>query len=282
MDLNLLLIAMVLVLYGCSFFGYLFKFFRTEEDPSTLWARRFLEAGFLIHTLAIFVQIFGGSPSQTFFFHFPVATVGEASGFFAWSLAFIYLVLLKQIKTQAFAVFLTPVLMLFLIPSFFPFRPNLSALNYFHNTYFLLHILSTFFSYASFALSFIAAVLYLLLDTSLKNKTAGPFYKKSLSLEDLEHLVFKTIFWGLLLLGAGILSGGLWARSADRAFVLTEPKTLSSILTWFVYLVIIYAHFVRQTKGRRIVLMSLLAFMLVLITFLGTSLFQTGFHVGIW
>lgn len=280
MSLTLFLILIVAFLYGFSFFGYLFKFFRTEADQS-VWIGRLLESGFLIHTLVIFAQTFTASQSMPFF-HLPVTTVGEASGFFAWSLAFIYLILFRQLRTSAFALILTPVLILFLIPSFFPFRPNLSSLLYFNNTYFLLHILSAFFSYASFTLSFIAAILYLLLDTALKKKTAGPFYRKSLSLEDLEHFIFKTISWGLLLLGIGILSGAFWAYSAFGTFILREPKSLASLLTWLVYLVIIYTHTVRQVKGRRIVRVSLWAFVLMLITFLGTSLVQIGFHVGIW
>ena len=281
MNLTLFLISVVVFLYGFSFFGYLLKFFRTETDQS-MWVWRLLESGFLIHTLVIFAQTFTTNQSEMPLFHLPVTTVGEASGFFAWSLAFIYLILLRQLKTQTFALILTPVLILFLIPSFFPFRSNLSSLTYFNDTYFLLHILSAFFSYASFALSFIAAILYLMLDTALKRKVAGPFYRKLLSLEDLEHFIFKTILWGVILLGIGILSGAFWAKSSFGTFVLREPKSLSSLLTWLVYLVIIYLHGIRQVKGRRIVRMSLWAFVLVLITFLGTSLVQTGFHVGIW
>lgn len=280
MNFPLFLILIVTFLYAFSFLGYLFKFFKTESNQS-VWIGRFLEIGFLIHTLVIFAQTFSASSAYPMI-HLPVTTVGEASGFFAWSLAFIYLILLRQLKTETFALILTPILILFLIPSFFPFRPNLSSLAFFNDTYFLLHILSAFFSYASFTLSLIAAVLYLMLDTALKKKTAGNFYKKMLSLEDLEQFIFKTIFWGVILLAIGILSGAFWAKSAFGTFLLREPKSLSSLLTWLAYLVIIYLHGVRKIKGRRIVLMSLSAFVLVLVTFLGTSLIETGFHVGIW
>ena len=280
MNLTFFLILIATSLYGCSFLGCLFQFLKTENNNSH-WIGRFLETGFLIQTLVIFVQTFSASSIYPMI-HLPVTTVGEASGFFAWALAFIYLILLRQLKTEAFALILTPILILFLIPSFFPFRPNLSSLAYFNDTYFLLHILSAFFSYASFTLSIIAAILYLMLDTALKKKTIGLFYKKLLSLEDLEHFIFKTISWGLILLGIGILSGAFWAKSVFGTFLLREPKSFSSLLTWLAYLVIIYLHGVRKIKGRRIVLMSLSAFMLVLVTFVGTSLIQTGFHVGIW
>ena len=121
MNLTLFLMLVVVLLYGFSFIGYWFQFFRTEHNQSS-WIGHFLESGFLVHTLVIFAQTFSVNQSTHPVFHLPVTTVGEASGFFAWSLAFIYLILLRQIKTQTFAVILIPVLILFLIPSFFPFR----------------------------------------------------------------------------------------------------------------------------------------------------------------
>ena len=182
---------------------------------------------------------------------------------------------------ETFGLILTPVLVLFLIPAFFPFQANPASLIHFHDRYFLLHILSAFFGYASFALSFISALLYLALDRALKRKAPASFYHKLLSLEDLERFIFRTILWGLFLLGIAILSGAFWAKSAFGTFVLHEPKSFASLLTWVVYLLIICLHGILMIKGRRIVLMSLGAFVLVLFTFLGTGVFQTGLHVGI-
>ena len=278
MNLNLLLVSVSILFYGAAFGGYFFKF--KLEKERLRWPGHLLESGFLVHTLLIFSEIFTGFDYSGF--HFPVATLGEASGFFAWSLAFVFLILIRRFKTESFALILAPVLVLFLIPSLFPSEPNPSSLKYFNNPYFLIHILSAFFGYASFALSFIAAVFYLVLDFSLKQKKSGNFYKQLPALEDLEHFIFTAIFWGVILLAAGILSGSFWAKSAFSSYFVKEPKSFASLLTWTVYLVIIYLHGFLKIKGRRIVRMSLLAFVLVLFTFLGTSLFKTGFHVGIW
>ncbi|MBI4372550.1 MAG: cytochrome c biogenesis protein CcsA, partial [Candidatus Omnitrophica bacterium] len=132
------------------------------------------------------------------------------------------------------------------------------------------------------ALSFIASALYLNLDRALKQKTSFGSYHKFPSLEGLERFIFRTVLWGLFLLGFAIVTGALWAKTAFNTFILREPKSLASLLTWGVYLVIIYFHMFRQIKGRRIVQMSFGAFVLVLFTFLGTSFFQKGLHVGAW
>ena len=281
MNLITFLLLLVIGVYFLAFLSFLFEFVSAwgKRFP---WASRFIEFGFLIHTLLIFAQTFSVSRSLPSALHLPVTTLGEASGFFAWSLAFVYLILLRQLKTETFGLILAPILVLFLIPSFFPFQANEAFFRHFHNGYFLLHILSAFFGYASFALSFIAAASYLALDRALKRKASSHFYQKFSPLDDLECLIFRTIFFGVFLLGVAILSGALWTRSAYGTFILKEPKSFASLLTWTVYLVIIFLHEVLLMKGRRVVLMSLGAFVLVLFTFLGTSFFQTGLHVGAW
>ena len=282
-NISIFLLSLVVVFYFLAFVFYLSELL-TAGHKSSSWGGRFLEIGFIFHTFAVFVQTFSESKTAPFRFYLPVATVGEASGFFAWSLAFIYLVLVRRLKTEGFGLILVPLLVLFLVPTFFPFRENALVLQHFHDVYFLLHILSAFFEFSSFTLSFIAGSLYWVQDRVLKQKVGGHFYHKFPSLEDLERFVFRTIFWGVLLLGGAILTGALWTRSAFGTFFLREPKALASILTWCVYLVIIYLHEVSMIKGKRLVLMSVGAFLLVLFTFWGTSVLQIGphLHVGVW
>lgn len=280
MNLSVILLSVVIGAYFLAFALYVRGFLSSDREMGR-WAGHLMELGFLLHTIWIFAQMFTVLPKPSTGFHLPVTNVGEASGFFAWSLAFIYLVLLRRVPIEAFGLILIPVLVLFLAPSFYPFPVNETLLVYFNDPYFLIHILTAFFGYASFALSFIGASLYLFLDNALKRKIAGAVYRALPPLEDLERFIFRTIFWGLLLLGGAILTGAFWSKHVFGSFILMEPKSISSLLTWAVYLAIMYLHTVLSIKGRRIVRMSLIAFVLVLFTFLGTSFFQSGLHVGV-
>ena len=281
--ISILLLSLVVGFYFLAFVFYLSELL-TAGRKSSSWGGRFLEIGFVFHTFAVFVHAFTASQAAPLRFYLPVTTVGAVSGFFAWSLAFIYLVLVRRLKTEGFGLILVPVLVFFLIPAFFPFRENELVSRHFHDLYFLLHILSAFFGFSSFALSFIAGALYWVQDRVLKKKIGGHFYHKFPYLEDLERFVFRTIFWGVLLLVGAILTGALWTKSAFGTFFLREPKALASVLTWCVYLVIIYLHEVSMIKGKRLVLMSVGAFLLVLFTFWGTSVLQIGphLHAGVW
>ena len=281
MNQTTVLLSSVVGIYTLGFASYLREFVTTWR-PQAVRASHFVEGGFLIHTLAIFIQVFTFQQGTGTQLHLPVTTVGEASGFFAWALAFVYLILVKRFKTESFGLVLAPVLVFFLIPALFPFRPHPVPRAYVHNTYFLLHTLSAFFGYASFALSFIAGILYLVQDYVLKHKVAGNIYDKLPSLEDLERLSFRTILWGILLLGGAIATGALWSKNVFGTLWLWEPKSFASLLTWCAYLGIIYLREFSLVKGTQLMRFAVIAFLLVLFTFLGTSVFQAGLHVGIW
>ena len=98
---------------------------------------------------------------------------------------------------------------------------------------------------------------------------------------ELERFIFHAVMWGVLLLGIGILSGFAWSKSVFSTFLIREPKMIASILTWFFYGFIFYFHSVSSIQGKRGATFVLLAFGLVLFTFLGTSLLGTKLHVGI-
>lgn len=279
MNLPNVLFLLTFTVYLAAFGVYLKVFLGTGRVHR---ASYFMEAGFLLHTLYVFSGTFNRPEGAVAHLYLPVATVGEASSFFAWSLAFVYLILVRGFKTESFGLVLSPALLLFLIPAFFPFQPSTALQKHFDNTYFLIHILTAFFGYASFALSFIAGVLYLAQDRALKRKTSWNIQHKLPPLEDLEHLIFRTVLWGVLLLGFAIASGVLWAKSAFGSFILKEPKALASLLTWCAYLGIIYLHKGARMKGKRLVRISVVAFVLVLLTFWGTGFVPRGLHVGIW
>ncbi|MBI4388297.1 MAG: cytochrome c biogenesis protein CcsA, partial [Candidatus Omnitrophica bacterium] len=153
--------------------------------------------------------------------------------------------------------------------------------DYLSSHYFLIHILSAFVAYASFGLSFIASVLYLSQSHALKSKQVGNFYHRLPPLKDLERFIFYSVVWGVFLLGVGIVSGAFWSNNVFHTFVVREPKSLASIITWFAYGFILLLRARSLIGERKSVVFVLLAFGLVLFTFLGTSFFGTKLHVGI-
>ena len=171
------LLAVTAFFYLLAFGAHLLSFSGKGERGNRA-AFRLMQAGFICAT---FYFVMEAATLGTFV---PVIDASHALAFFAWSLAFVYLVLLAKAQSESFGLVLTPVLVFLLGMALFgahvrrgnPLPPA--------HPLFMLHILSAFFAYASFAISFAAGVLYLIQRHELKSKHAGTFYHKLPALED--------------------------------------------------------------------------------------------------
>ncbi len=233
------------------------------------------EIGFLLHTFFIFAEAYEAHV------YLALTTFREVLVFFAWALAFVYLVLLRRLRQEMFGLILLPFLLIFLLAARFLREGKAIPVSYFDNPYFLIHILSAFFAYASFTLSFVCAALYLIQSYALKSKRIGVFYEKLPPLRELERLIFHAVGWGIFLLSIGITSGLFWSKNALGTYWVAEPKSISSVLTCGVYALALFLQATSRTSGKKSVTLVVFAFALVLFTFVGTSLLKTKLHVGI-
>jgi ABC-type transport system involved in cytochrome c biogenesis permease subunit len=69
------------------------------------------------------------------------------------------------------------------------------------------------------------------------------------------------------LLTVGIVAGALWAnRSLNQPWG-GDPKIIWSLITWVIYAILIHYRLSSGLRGRRAALMSIVGFVLVLVTF---------------
>ncbi len=266
MTLSFTLLSFAGILYLVAFALHFTAFLGVNEGTNR-WALVLVRIGFLIHTFFFFVMPMGAAVS-----------FGSVMAFFSWSLAFVYLVLLAKVQSESFGLILAPLLTLLIGGGLAGFGGAEIPLPTPLNPYFILHLGTAFFAYASFTLSFAASVLYLAQYRELKRKRGGTFYHRLPSLEALEGLIYQPMVWGVFLLLTAIAVGFLWAKSAFGTYWLGEPKTLTTMGIAAFYLVLIYFHFVRSSRGKRWVVLSLVAFGLVFFNFFGMSLLGRGVH----
>jgi len=265
MHLSNILLGSACALYAAAFACHLVSFLGKggSEHP---FASGFLRVGFLISTLFFLEE----AARQKYFL--PVYGASQALAFFAWSLAFVYLVLFVRIQRESFGLVLTPILVLLsggAAASFSDGRLYQPDSAVFSNAYFILHVVNAFFAYACFTISFAAGILYLIQQRELKSKQAGRFYHKFPSLEALETLVFQPMIWGALLLSAAIGAGIFWSKSSYGVYGLTDPKTIATLLTIAVYFIVLYLHHVARVRGKKVTVFSLIAFGMILVSFIG-------------
>jgi len=120
----------------------------------------------------------------------------------------------------------------------------------------------------------LAAEQHIIQYRQLKTKKTGQFYHKLPSLEELECLIYEPLLWGAPLLVAAVGIGFLWSKTAFGEFWFSDPKTITTVFIAFFYLGILYLHYVSSLRGKKVAILSVIAFALVLVSFVGTRLIE--------
>ncbi len=136
-----------------------------------------------------------------------------------------------------------------------------------------------FASYAAFFLAVLTGVAFLVQEGRLKRKDARILAMPTIPLDLLDRVNFWAVVIGFSLFSFGILKGVFLARENWGAFWTWDPKEVSSGFTWLAYAAVLVLRATVGLKGRRVVLMSVVSFLLVMFTFIGVNYLVGGKHV---
>jgi ABC-type transport system involved in cytochrome c biogenesis permease subunit len=120
-----------------------------------------------------------------------------------------------------------------------------------------------FLSAVGLCVGFIASLMYLLQSQQLRAKTPPSRAWKLLSLERLEAMNRRAIFLAFPLLTLGMLLGLiLMTRAHPRGW--TDPRVVASAVLWLTFAVVLYLRLARQARGRRVAVLTIVTFGLLL------------------
>ncbi|OGX28968.1 MAG: hypothetical protein A3B78_00035 [Omnitrophica WOR_2 bacterium RIFCSPHIGHO2_02_FULL_67_20] len=141
-----------------------------------------------------------------------------------------------------------------------------------------LHTWCSLLSYAAFLLAFIAGVLFLIQERQLKRKTMGVLFRRLPSLESLDRVNFLAISAGFGLLTIGATSGFVESALLRGRWWTGDPKEYLTVLLWAGYLALWVLRQRATLRGRRVALLSVAGFSLVLFTFVGAGHLVPSLH----
>ncbi len=139
-----------------------------KRRPVGLAASGVTAAGFLLHTAALGIRWKESYDQLGDAGHIPLSNMYESMVFFAWSIILIYLFMEWKYKSRAMGVVVAPMAALGIgAVSLSPYfsdeiEPLVPALQ---SNWLTIHVATSFFGYAAFAVSFAVSVIYLLLTT---------------------------------------------------------------------------------------------------------------------
>lgn len=132
-----------------------------------------------------------------------------------------------------------------------------------------IHVGLSIFAYAAFAVSFAAAILFLIADT---------WHVSWLPSTDLlDDLGFRAVTIGFPAMALVLIVGSVWAYRAWGTYWQWDPKETSALFMWLVYGVYLHTRTLRGWRGRRSAWILIFAFASVVFTYFGNYVFG-GLH----
>ena len=132
------------------------------------------------------------------------------------------------------------------------------------------HITVAVIAYGAFAISFAAAILYL-----VQPEEGRPGLPKPALLDEIGY---RAVIIGYPLLTLTVVLGALWADQAWGSYWSWDPKETASLLTWLIYGAYLHARVARGWVGRGAAWLLIAGFSSVLFTFIGINVFGSGLH----
>jgi cytochrome c-type biogenesis protein CcsB len=263
-------------IYLMTFLGYLiFTTFQNRVIGALSTA--LLAIGFLLHSGGLLFRWL--ETHQTGYGYVPLSNMYESLVFFSWTIVLVYLILEFKYRQKIIGLFVTPFAFIAIaLTSIIPgidakITPLVPALQ---SNWLTIHVTTCFFGYASFAVSFVISILYLIQDKKGIEKERGLKWLPSPSL--LDEINYKSIVIGFPMLTLGVVTGAAWANYAWGTYWGWDPKETWSLITWFIYAAFLHARFTRDWRGRKAALLSIIGFTAVLFTYFGVNYLISGLH----
>ena len=201
--------------------------------------------------------------------HGPFSNMYEFSIAFATGVIGVYLFFERRYHQQILGLIVLPIALLMLLYAWtIPATadPLVPALQ--NNLLLSVHVAVAIVAYGTFAVSFAAAVLYLL------QAYGVPRLPKA---ELLDEIGYRAVVIGFPFMTLVIVLGAVWANVAWGSYWSWDPKETASLVTWLIYGAYLHARVVRGWRGNRAAWLLVIGFGATLFTYFG-NLFFGGLH----
>lgn len=248
---------------------YLFK----QKDVLQRTGFALTLTGFAFHTLALLVDMLRLG-------YLPVLNLGNALALSAWSVAVVFIVFRFRLKIKVMGIYAAPLTALTYIASLNIPEIPAETPQIFKSTWLVLHVMMALIGEAALAMACGAGILYLIQEHAIKSKKRGFFYSRLPSLEQLDAAGYTSIVVGFTVFTLGLILGLVYSKMVWHRFASWDPKEIWSGLSWLVYAALVHERIAVGWRGRRAAIMAVIAFGLLLFSFLGVNLFIGGHHGG--
>ncbi len=251
----LLWLRVALIFYGVGLLYTLVALTRRRETGS-----RVLLPAMLLGAVFHFVSLTENTLQAG---HLTPTTTEQAESLMAFLVATFFLAMWMKYRAPSPAMFVLPLVFLLSLAAAFGQQPSEFASPLLRQGWVFVHVTLIFLGYAALFLSFVASILYLLQERSLKSKRGEPLVRLP-ALEVMDELGYRSLLLGFPFMTLGLIAGSVLAQATFGAGFFRDPKILLSLFAWAVYLLLLYTRWHAGWRGRRAAVLSTAAFLAAL------------------
>jgi ABC-type uncharacterized transport system permease subunit len=266
--MNESLVSLACHAYGFAALVYL-TYLARQWSTLAVIGRVLVGLGLALHGAALVVMLGaqGGMP------------VGAAQGFstLAFLLLAIGLVLDVRYRKPVIGAFVTPLAVAVLVPGLLmqggptPLDPSM------RQPLLPLHITIALVGMAAFAVAAGVGGMYLLMERQVKGKQFGLLFSRLPSLEFLDTLNNRLVVVGFIALSITLATGAFFLTGSGRGLsLLLDAKVFATLVAWGLFAAVAGARVLVGWRGRRVALLTMAGFALVLVSFLSSYDFSGG------
>jgi ABC-type uncharacterized transport system permease subunit len=237
-------LRVALALYGL---GLVYVLVALTRAPRELLNRIVLHAAYLgmvFHFVAIVETVRQSG-------ELGIATLSQAGSILAFLIMVVFLLVYMVYGTTSPGIVVFPLVFLLTFMGVARQEPFVLASETAKRGWLVAHISMIFAGYAALVLSFSASLVYLLQERALKAKRSAGLLSRFPSLQVTDEIGLRSLLIGFPFMTAGLLAGLLIAQMNFGHINFQDPKILLSILTWAVYLILLYTRWSAGWRGRR-------------------------------
>jgi cytochrome c-type biogenesis protein CcsB len=188
-----------------------------------------------------------------------------------WGTTTIYLILFELIvKARAAGAFV--VLLIFCLQSYaiWFIDPSLKQVTQLvpalQSYWLMIHVSMAIIAYSSFAVAAGAALTFI-----AKYHLKGRLSQSLPSQAAIEEFMFRAVAVGFPFMTLVLITGAIWAQEAWTKAWSWDPKEVWALVTWLTYAAYLHVRVQRGVRGIAMAWLSMIGFVVVLITFMGVN-----------
>jgi ABC-type uncharacterized transport system permease subunit len=223
----------------------------------------FAGLGFLAHVGGFAREI--GSPQGL-----PIFAIDHVISFLAMVAVAIYLYSFIRYHSHVLGMVMLPLaLILFLFSGWMPLEA-VEVSSHLSQPLLWLHIVISTMGVGALSLTFTFSIMYLIQEKTLKEKRPSRFFLPLPSLTTCDQVLYRSLRVGFALLTVGLVLAGVWSANERETYQIWQSqRELLALASWVIFGVVLYARLVSGWRGRKMALLSIAGFLVVMLRIIG-------------